>query len=152
MKSKIMLLNGPNLNLLGVRQPHIYGSTTLADIETRLLQRAKLLRIGLEFRQSNYEGELIDWVHEARASCMGLIINPAGLTHTSVALMDALLTCEFPVIELHLSNPHKREGFRHLSYTSFVATGTIAGFGARGYEMAFEALAEMIAESADPPK
>jgi 3-dehydroquinate dehydratase-2 len=142
--AKIMVLNGPNLNLLGTRQPEIYGRDTLADIEARLEARARALGLELDFRQSNHEGELVTWIQEARSSCAGIIINPAAYTHTSVAILDALLTCEMPIIELHLSNPHRREEFRHRSYTSRVATGIVAGLGAHGYEIALDALARMI--------
>jgi 3-dehydroquinate dehydratase-2 len=142
--AKIMVLNGPNLNLLGTRQPEIYGYDTLADIEARLHDRAEALDIEIDFRQSNHEGELVAWIHEARSSCAGIIINPAGYTHTSVAILDALLTCEFPVIELHLSNPHRREEFRHHSYVSSAAKGIICGFGAHGYELALEAMVELV--------
>jgi 3-dehydroquinate dehydratase-2 len=146
--AKIMVLNGPNLNLLGTRQPEIYGHDTLADIEARLEARAKAHGLELDFRQSNHEGELVTWIQEARSTSAGIIINPAAYTHTSVAILDALLTCEVPIIELHLSNPHKRDQFRHRSYISRVATGIIAGFGARGYEIALDALAGMIEDAA----
>lgn len=131
--TKIMVLNGPNLNMLGTRQPEIYGHDTLADIEQRMQERAKAHGLKVDFRQSNHEGELVTWIQEARTTCVGIIINPAAYTHTSVAILDALLNCDFPIIELHLSNPHKREAFRHRSFTSLVATGTIAGLGAHGY-------------------
>jgi 3-dehydroquinate dehydratase-2 len=141
---RIMVLNGPNLNLLGVRQPHIYGRETLADIRKRVEARAKTLGLVIDMRQSNHEGELVTWIQEARASCAGLIINPAGYTHTSVAILDALLTCDCPVIELHLSNPHRREEFRHRSLASPAAKGIIAGFGAHGYELALDAMAKLV--------
>ncbi len=139
-----MVLNGPNLNLLGVRQPHIYGHDTLDDIRERMEARATAHHLAIDFRQSNIEGELVTWIQVARTSCAGIIINPAAYTHTSVAILDALLTCEFPVIELHLSNPHKREEFRHRSFTSLAAKGIIAGFGPHGYILALEAMAEMV--------
>ena len=144
MNPKIMILNGPNLNLLGARQPHIYGHDTLADIEKRLKARARSHDLGIEMRQSNHEGELVTWIQEARTTCAGIIINPAAYTHTSVAILDALLACEFPVIELHLSNPHKREEFRHRSFVTLAARGVIAGFGAHGYELALDAMAKLV--------
>ena len=144
MNPKIMVLNGPNLNLLGVRQPHIYGHDTLADIEERLRARARSHDLVIDMRQSNHEGELVTWIQEARTTCAGIIINPAAYTHTSIAILDALLACEFPVIELHLSNPHKREEFRHRSFVTLAAKGVIAGFGAYGYELAFDAMAKLV--------
>lgn len=144
MAKSIMVLNGPNLNLLGVRQPHIYGFDTLDDIRKRMVSRAKAHQLVIDLRQSNIEGELVTWIQEARTTCAGIIINPAAYTHTSVAILDALLMCEFPVIELHLSNPHQRDEFRHRSFTSLVAKGIIAGFGAHGYILALEAMAEML--------
>ncbi|MSP87576.1 MAG: type II 3-dehydroquinate dehydratase [Alphaproteobacteria bacterium] len=144
MKPKIMVLNGPNLNMLGTRQPEIYGYDTLADIEGRLRKLAKVHGLDLAFRQSNHEGELVTWIQEARTSCAGIIINPAAYTHTSVAILDALLTCDMPVIELHLSNPHTREEFRHRSFVSPIVKGIICGFGAHGYELAFEAVARLV--------
>lgn len=148
MAQKIMVLNGPNLNLLGTRQPEIYGYDTLADIEARLRARAEADRLELDVRQSNHEGELVTWIQEARTTCAGIIINPAAYTHTSVAILDALLMCEMPIIELHLSNPHRRDQFRHHSYVSLVATGIVAGLGAHGYEIAFKAMARLVAERA----
>jgi 3-dehydroquinate dehydratase-2 len=144
MHSKIMVLNGPNLNLLGVRQPHIYGYDSLADIEKRLRARAKPHGLTIDMRQSNHEGELVDWIQQARTTCAGIIINPGAYTHTSVAILDALLACEFPIIELHLSNPHKREEFRHRSFVALAAKGVIAGFGAHGYELALDAMAKLV--------
>jgi 3-dehydroquinate dehydratase-2 len=137
----IYVLNGPNLNLLGHREPHLYGSTTLGDIEARLQSRAAGLGLPIQFRQSNHEGILIDWVHEARQKASALIVNAAGLTHTSVALMDALLAADLPIIEVHLTNVYRREPFRHHSYVSQAATGIICGLGATGYELALDALA-----------
>jgi 3-dehydroquinate dehydratase II len=127
MKPKIMVLNGPNLNLLGVRQPHIYGRDTLADIERRLQARAKPLRLTIDMRQSNHEGELVTWIQEARTTCAGIVINPAAYTHTSVAILDALLACDVPIIELHLTNPHKREEFRHRSFVTLARLRARAG-------------------------
>jgi len=136
---RVLVLNGPNLNMLGTRQPEIYGRETLAEIEALCLEKARLLGAEIAFRQSNHEGELIGWIHEARETQDAIVINPAGLTHTSLSLMDALIACELPVIELHLSNPHRREAFRHDSYVSKVAAGVICGLGSHGYTLAIEA-------------
>ncbi len=144
----VLVVNGPNLNMLGTRQPEIYGRDTLADIEGRLRERARAHGLEIELRQSNFEGELVTWIQEARTTCAGIIINPAAYTHTSVAILDALLTCEIPIIELHLSNPHRRDAFRHRSYVSLAATGVVAGLGAYGYELATEAMAKMIKDRA----
>ena len=141
----VLVLNGPNLNMLGVRQPEIYGRETLGDIEVACKERAGELDVAVEFRQSNYEGELIEWIHEARDNADGIIINPAGLTHTSVALRDSLLVAELPVIEVHLSNIYRRETFRHTSYVSAAAHGVICGFGSHGYVLALAAMARLIA-------
>jgi 3-dehydroquinate dehydratase-2 len=149
MTPKIMLLNGPNLNMLGTRQPEIYGRVTLAEIEARVRERAAAHGLDLDFRQSNHEGELVTWIQEARTGCAGIIINPAAYTHTSVAIRDALEACDIPIVELHLSNLHKREGFRRHSHMSAVATGVIFGFGAYGYELALEAMAQLVADAAD---
>ncbi len=140
----IHVLNGPNLNLLGVREPHIYGRETLADIEQRCVKAAGGAEI--VFRQTNHEGVLVDWIQEARESAHALVLNPAAYGHTSVALHDALKTLTIPVIELHLSNPAAREAFRHHSYVSSAATGVIAGFGANGYERAVQAALNLIRE------
>jgi 3-dehydroquinate dehydratase-2 len=140
----IYVLNGPNLNLLGQREPHIYGRETLADVHRRTQDRAARLGLEVDFRQSNHEGVLIDWVQEAREKAAGLVINAGGLTHTSVALMDAVLASEIPAVEVHLSNLYKREDFRQHSYISRVATGMICGLGPKGYELALEALAERL--------
>ncbi|ESQ75277.1 type II 3-dehydroquinate dehydratase [Asticcacaulis sp. AC402] len=144
MSKPIYVLNGPNLNLLGVREPEIYGYDTLADIESRCRARLSGTGTDLVFRQSNHEGELIDWIHEARESGCALIINPAGYGHTSVALLDALKALAIPVIECHLSNPQTREPFRHHSYVSLAAKGIIAGFGPIGYELAVQAVLAML--------
>ena len=144
----IYVLNGPNLNLLGTREPHLYGSETLAGIHERLAGRAKSLRLSIDFRQSNHEGALIDWIHEAREKASAIIINAAGLTHTSVPLLDALLAAELPVIEVHLTNIYRREPFRHHSYVSEAATGIICGLGPKGYELALDALAERLQSGA----
>ena len=146
MTATALILNGPNLNMLGVRQPEIYGYETLADVEAMCLDKGRALGLGVDFRQSNHEGELITWVQEARGAAAGVIINAAGLTHTSVALMDSLMLIEAPVIEVHLSNIHKREAFRHHSYVSKAATGSIAGFGANTYVLALDALAGLIGD------
>lgn len=140
----ILILNGPNLNLLGVREPAIYGPDTLADIEEACLERASVLGLALDFRQSNHEGQLVEWIQEARENADGIIINPAGYTTTSVALLDALKASELPVIEVHLSNIHRREAFRHNSLVSQAATGVICGLGAHGYLLALEAFARLL--------
>jgi 3-dehydroquinate dehydratase-2 len=138
--TKIYVLNGPNLNLLGTREPEIYGDDTLDDIAGRLDDLARPQDVEIDFRQSNHEGHLIDWLHEAQADgAKAVILNPGGLTHTSVALHDAIKSIVTPVIEVHLSNPHKREEFRHKSYVGQAAKGTIAGFGALSYELALAA-------------
>lgn len=137
----IYVVNGPNLNLLGKRKPEIYGSTTLADIEARVKAQAAVHGYEIVFMQSNHEGVLIDTIQEAREQAAGIIINPAAYTHTSVALHDALEAAELPVVEVHLSNVHKREPFRHRSYVSPQATAVIAGAGAFGYQMAVDFLA-----------
>lgn len=141
MSRLVYVLNGPNLNLLGQRQPEIYGRETLADVERDCRALAAELDLELRFHQSNREYELIDWVHEARAEAVGIVINPAAFTHTSVALLDALNTFESPVIEVHISNIHKREAFRHLSYVSMRADGIIAGLGTQGYQLALRRVA-----------
>lgn len=146
MSRLVYVLNGPNLNLLGKRQPEIYGSETLADVEVDCRKQAAALSLDIRFRQSNREYEIIDWIHEAREVAGGIVINPAAFTHTSVAILDALNTCEFPIIEVHISNVHKREPFRHHSYVSGVASGVIAGFGTQGYTLALQRLAKLIDE------
>jgi 3-dehydroquinate dehydratase-2 len=144
MASRVLVLNGPNLNLLGTREPDIYGNETLADIEVKSLKRSDSLGLQVEFRQSNTEGQLVDWVQEAQENVNFLIVNAGAYTHTSVALLDALKSCNVPVIEVHLSNIHQREEFRQHSYISKVALGTICGFGGYGYEMALEAAARIL--------
>ncbi len=144
MSRLIFVLNGPNLNLLGKRQPHIYGHETLADVETDCRRTAKELELEIRFHQSNREYEIIDWIHEAREVAAGIVINPAAFTHTSVAILDALNTFDHPIIEVHISNVHKREAFRHHSYISPVASGVIAGFGTQGYTLAIQRLAKLI--------
>lgn len=142
----IFVLNGPNLNLLGTREPEVYGTGTLDDLETLCAETAEGLGIAIDVRQSNLEGELISWVHEARARAAGLIINPAGYSHTSVALMDAIHALDIPVIEVHLSNIHKRESFRQHSYVSRAADGVICGLGFAGYRLALIALSDILEE------
>lgn len=140
----IFVLNGPNLNLLGTREPEIYGFDTLDEIADRMEDAAQRAHVAIDFRQSNHEGHLIDWLHEANASAAhAVILNPGGLTHTSVALHDAIKSITVPVIEVHLSNPHKREAYRHVSYVAQAARGTIAGFGALSYMLALEAALEL---------
>ncbi|WP_144791150.1 type II 3-dehydroquinate dehydratase [Kocuria palustris] len=139
-RPRILVLNGPNLNMLGTREPAIYGSQTLADIEALTAERAEALGAEIDFRQSNHEGELIDALQQARGTHLGCILNAAGLTHTSVSLHDAVKASELPTVEVHLSNPHAREEFRHLSYISPVAEAVIAGAGAHGYLYALDLL------------
>ena len=148
MSRIVFVLNGPNLNLLGLRQPHIYGHETLGDVERDCRALAAELRLDLRFHQSNREYEIIDWVHEARNVAGGIVINPAAFTHTSVAVLDALNAFEPPVIEVHISNVHKREAFRHHSYVSLRADGVIAGFGTQGYLLALRRVARLIDEAA----
>jgi len=141
MSKPIYVLSGPNLNLLGTREPEIYGRDTLDDIRRRCEARAKALGHTIEFRQSNHEGELIDWIQEARTKACALVINPAGYGHTSIALLDSLKLAELPVVECHLSNPAAREDFRRTTFVSLAATGVVSGFGAASYELAVEAAA-----------
>ncbi|WP_341703346.1 type II 3-dehydroquinate dehydratase [Ferrovibrio sp.] len=138
----VYVLNGPNLNLLGKRQPEIYGRDTLADVEALCRKTCTRLGLALVFRQSNHEGELVDWIQEAREKACGIVINAGAYTHTSVALLDALTAAEKPVMEVHLSNIFRRESFRHHSYISLAARGVICGLGPKGYVLALEALAE----------
>ena len=144
MQQTVFILNGPNLNLLGKREPEIYGHQTLADIESDCRDRAAALGLTIDFRQSNHEGVLIDAIHEARDRATGIIINPGALTHTSIAIHDALKAFAGPIVEVHLSNIHQREAFRHLSYVSLVAKAVIAGCGAHGYLLALEAMARWL--------
>ena len=148
MSLPIHVLNGPNLNMLGLREPEIYGSDTLADIAARLERRAEASGRGVVLRQTNHEGELVEHIQQARTDASGVIINPAAYTHTSVAVHDALKMLDIPIIELHLSNPHAREAFRHKSFVSPVATGVIAGFGAAGYELALDAMLTLVGTGA----
>ena len=144
MSNTVYVLNGPNLNLLGTREPEIYGSDTLDDIAGRLEDKAQALGLEVDVRQSNHEGHLCDWLHEAQAAgAKAVILNAAGLTHTSLALYDAIRSIKTPVIEVHISNPAAREAYRHTSYVAMAAKGTIAGFGAYGYELALDAAASL---------
>jgi 3-dehydroquinate dehydratase-2 len=144
MTDIVYVLNGPNLNLLGSREPEIYGSDTLDDIAARLDAKARALGLTIEMRQSNHEGHLCDWLHEAQgAGAKAVILNAGALTHTSLALYDAIRSIRTPVIEVHISNPAAREAYRHKSYVAMAAKGTIAGFGTHGYEMALEAAARL---------
>ena len=146
MRRVVYVLNGPNLNLLGKRQPHIYGHETLADVERDCRALAAELALELRFHQSNREYEIIDWVHAAREDGAAIVINPAAFTHTSVAILDALNTFDGPVLEVHISNVHKREEFRHHSFVSTRADGVIAGFGTQGYQLALRRAARLIDE------
>ena len=146
MTKLVYILNGPNLNLLGKRQPEIYGHETLADVERDCAALAGELVVEIRFLQSNHEGRLIDWIHEAREDAAGIVINPAAFTHTSVAILDALKTFDGPVIEVHISNVHQRESFRHHSYVSLRADGVIAGCGTEGYRLALRRVASLIAQ------
>lgn len=149
MAKPIYVLNGPTLNMLGRREPHIYGSQTLADVEAMTAERATALGHAIDFRQTNSEGQLVDWILEAREKACGIIINGAAYTHTSVALMDAISASELPVVEVHISNIFKREPFRHHSYVSAVSLGIICGLGPIGYVLAVEALSHYLAKQAD---
>lgn len=144
MAKLIYVLNGPNLNMLGVREPAVYGKETLDDVRRRTEARAEQLGLTIDFRQSNHEGELVTWIQDARGKAAGIIINAGAYTHTSVALLDALQAVELPAIEVHLSNIFRRDSFRHHSYISLGVKGVICGLGARGYELAIEAIADHI--------
>ena len=143
-KHEILILNGPNLNMLGVREPQIYGHESLADIESMCNDRIEMHALIMDFRQSNFEGELVTIIQQSRDISSGIIINSAAYTHTSIAILDSLKLAELPIIELHLSNPHSRETFRHISYISPAATGIICGLGAFGYILAIDAMARLI--------
>lgn len=144
MPKSVLVLNGPNLNLLGLREPEIYGSETLHDVEKLCAKTAAAHKLKIAFKQSNAEGQLIDWIHAARGTFTGLVINPGGLSHTSVALLDALNAFEGPVVEVHVSNIHKREAFRHHSFVSSRAESVIVGCGVQGYQFAVERLAKIM--------
>ena len=149
MQPRILVLNGPNLNLLGAREPAMYGRTTLVDIETACRRRGGALNLEVEFRQSNHEGELVSWIQQAPGTYEALIINAGAYTHSSIAILDALAAADLPVIEVHLSNIYRREAFRHRSYVSPIARGIICGFGGFGYELALEAAADLLKAPAE---
>ncbi len=149
MAKPIYVLNGPNLNLLGQREPEVYGRDTLDDVRDRVTARASDFGLSIEFLQSNKEGELVDWIQDARTKADGLIINAGAYTHTSVAILDALLAADIPCVEVHLSNIFQREEFRHHSYISAACVGVICGFGVKSYELAVEALAERLEANKD---
>jgi 3-dehydroquinate dehydratase-2 len=145
MPKPVLILNGPNLNLLGQRQPEVYGRETLADVERDCAVLAAELGLELRFLQSNWEGQIVDWIHEGREGASAIVINPGALTHTSVAILDALNAFEGPVIEVHISNVHRRESFRHRSYVSLRADGIVVGCGTQGYELALRRVATLVA-------
>ena len=145
----IYVLNGPNLNLLGTREPEKYGHTTLADVERLCRETAKRFGLGVEFRQSNHEGTLVDWIQEAREKAVAIVLNPGGYTTTSIAILDAILAVGIPVIEVHITNIHARESFRHDSYVSKAARAVICGFGVGGYTLAISGLAAMVGAAAE---
>jgi len=147
MSKIIFVLSGPNLNLLGTREPEIYGYATLKDVEDHCRAKAAGLGFEIDFRQSNHEGVLIDWIQEARLKACAVVLNPAGYGHTSVAILDSLKTLAIPIVECHLSNPAAREEFRRSTYVSLAATGIVSGFGAKSYELAIEAAAALVAKS-----
>jgi 3-dehydroquinate dehydratase-2 len=144
MTKTVYILNGPNLNLLGKRQPEIYGRETLADVEAACRKVGQEFGLKIRLLQSNHEGQIIDWIHEARDHAQGIVINPGAFSHTSVAILDALNTFEGPVLEVHISNVHKREAFRHHSYVSLRAEGVIAGFGTEGYVLAVRRMGTLL--------
>jgi 3-dehydroquinate dehydratase-2 len=145
MATTVYVLNGPNLNLLGTREPEIYGHTTLSDVEALCREAGRRHGLAIQFRQSNHEGTLVDWIQEARATgAAGIVINPAGYTHTSIAILDALLAVNIPAVEVHISNVHAREPFRRHSYVSQAAKAVICGFGVNGYGLAIDGLAAML--------
>jgi 3-dehydroquinate dehydratase-2 len=148
MAKPIYVLNGPNLNLLGTREPHIYGTTTLEDVRGACEARARPLGFEVVFRQSNHEGELVEWIQEAREKASALVLNPAAYGHTSIAILDTLKTLAIPIVECHLSNPAAREEFRRSTYVSLAATGLVSGFGAASYELAIEAAAGLAKKAA----
>ena len=144
MRPLVAVFNGPNLNMLGLRQPAVYGHATPDDVEQLCAQAAERAGLAIDFRQTNGEGELVSWVHECRGRARGIVINPGAYSHTSIALLDALLAVELPVIEVHISNIHRREDFRHHSYVSRAAVGVICGLGIRGYDLALSAMADLL--------
>ncbi|HXF53597.1 MAG TPA: type II 3-dehydroquinate dehydratase [Hyphomicrobiaceae bacterium] len=146
MPKPIFVLNGPNLNILGVREPSVYGHATLADVRRRVEERARALGLAVDFRQTNDEGELVGWIQQAREDAAGIIINAGALTHTSIAVLDALQAAGVPAVEVHLSNIFRRESFRHHSYVAMAAVGSISGFGPTSYELAVEAMATLLGE------
>jgi 3-dehydroquinate dehydratase-2 len=146
---KILVINGPNLNMLGVREPGVYGRATLGDVEKLCRRHARPLGLAMDFRQSNIEGELVTWIQESRKDHAGIVINAGAYTHTSIAILDALQTAELPVIEVHLSNIYRREEFRHHSYVSLAARAVICGLGPTGYRLALEAMAEILQTTKD---
>ena len=150
MRHEIHVLNGPNLNLLGQRQPHIYGHETLADVERDCMRAGGESGLGVRFLQSNAEHQIIDWIHEARGKASGIIINAGALTHTSIAILDALNAFEKPVIEVHISNIHRREAFRHHSYISAAASAVIVGCGTQGYLFAIQRMATLLEDAGKP--
>ncbi len=147
----VAVLNGPNMNMLGLRQPELYGAATLDDVESLCAETAEALDVAIDFRQTNHEGELVTWVQEFRRTASGIIINPAGYTTTSVALMDALLASELPIIEVHVTNIYRREEFRQHSFVSRVADGVICGLGIRGYALALSAMAGLLLDRTEQP-
>ena len=149
MTKPVYVLNGPNLNMLGLREPAIYGRDTLADVQRRVEARAGAVGLKTDFRQTNSEGQLVDWIQEARDKASAIILNAGAYTHTSIAVLDALQAAELPVIEVHLSNIFRRDSFRQHSYVSLAATGVICGLGAKGYELALEAMAGILAQRAE---
>ena len=146
---KILVVNGPNLNMLGVREPSLYGRDKLSDIEKLCRRQGRQLGLAIDFRQSNHEGEIVGWLQEARGVCAGIVINAGAYTHTSVAILDALQLTELPIIEVHLSNIFRRESFRHHSYVSLAARAVICGLGPAGYRLALDALAEILGTTKD---
>ncbi len=150
MNDTILILNGPNLNLLGKRQPEIYGHETLTDVEARCRAEAEGFGLDVAFHQSNAEHQIIDWIHAYRVGSAGIVINPGAFTHTSIAILDALNACEVPIVECHISNVHKREAFRHHSYVSLAATAVMAGFGTHGYVLAVRHIAHLRAMGRRP--
>ena len=144
MSRTILILNGPNLNLLGTREPEIYGAATLDDVQAQCVALASDMGLAVDFRQTNHEGDLVTWIQEARGTTSGIVINPAAYTHTSVAILDALSMYDAPVIEVHISNIHRREAFRHHSYVSARADGVIAGCGTNGYLLALRQMAHLL--------